>query len=413
MIERNNTGQPPTTRAESSIFLRAADIRPQKSGVFARTQQNAIIRLSSSIRRYGILEPLLVEKQAGEEGKGPFYLLIDGEKRYHAACIVGMEQIPCFILANDTKSMAKAAIFADLKQKKRHMFEEATAFRELLEVHQLTQEGIARQLGLSQSAVANKLRLLKFSNKEQARILEGRLTERHARTLLRLFDPAERQDALEQVIADRLNVSATEAFVDHLLSKKQVKNNAQSYVFELNQPYLAQKPPQNDGFCLKTPSAWAAGREERAAMAADTPHSKPLHAAKSEAVVQSEVMAPSEVMAQSEVIVQSLPPATLPEEKEPAPLVNKDERAFLEAENPKGLAVSTVSTNAAVREDPAASIPPQGIRPRKFALRDLRPLYNSIEHSLSIFRKTGMRAECTHRESESGVEIVIMIPKHG
>lgn len=399
MIERNNTGQPPTTRAESSIFLRAADIRPQKSGVFARTQQNAIIRLSSSIRRYGILEPLLVEKQAGEEGKGTFYLLIDGEKRYHAACIVGMEQIPCFILANDTKSIAKAAIFADLKQKKRHMFEEATAFRELLEVHQLTQEGIARQLGLSQSAVANKLRLLKFSKKEQARILEGRLTERHARTLLRLFDPAERRDALEQVIADRLNVSATEAFVDHLLSKKQVKNSAQSYVFELNQPCLAQKTPQNDGFCPKTPSAWAAGGEERAAMAADTPHSKPLHAAKSEAVVQSEAMA------------QSPPPATL--EKEQETLVNKDERAFLEAENPKELAVSTVSTNAAVREDPAASIPPQGICPRKFALRDLRPLYNSIEHALSIFRKTGMRAECTHRESESGVEIVIMIPKHG
>lgn len=206
----------PETSTSSLVYLRPEQIRtanqPQKQG----QNSNAIIRLSASIKRYGVLQPLTV-RLVGDFSGYPAYELVDGERRLRAARLLGLEKLPCLVLSGDDKSLATASIFENLRVGRLHIFEQAAAYRLLGEKYRLTQEEIARKVGVSQSSVANKLRLLRFSQAEQEKILAAGLSERHARALLRLSDPQKRALALDEVIACRYPVAATERLVEALL----------------------------------------------------------------------------------------------------------------------------------------------------------------------------------------------------
>ena len=306
---------------ESLIYLHPEQIRVANRAKKEGQGRNAIIRLSESIKRYGILQPLSV-RLIGDMAGFPAYELVSGERRLRAARLLGLEKIPCTVLANDDRSCAIAAILADLNAKRLNIFEQASAFRLLAEEYGLTQEEIARKVGISQSAIANKLRLLRFSREEAAEILRAGLSERHARALLRLASPQKRAPALDQIIKRKYNVAATEALVEAILA--------------------AEKAPQGAG----------------------------------EAIVSHETF------------------SFLPEKSPLSPEIG--ERL------PEKPVVSMIIT---------PEMPPQGVLPRKFAMQDLRPLYNSIERTLSIFRKTGQAVECRREESDEGVKIIIHIPR--
>lgn len=176
---------------------------------------SSLFHLADSIRRYGLLQPLSVR----EEIPGERYELIAGERRYRACCLLGMTDVPCLIAAADKRQSAELALIENLQRQDLNMFEEATAIGALLRAYGMTQEEVAMRLAVSQSYVANKLRLLRLTDEEQTRILDGNLTERHARALLRLGDPEKRKEALDRILKNRLNVSATEAMVEQMLSR--------------------------------------------------------------------------------------------------------------------------------------------------------------------------------------------------
>lgn len=182
---------------------------------------NETLRLADSIRLHGILQPLCVRKPVSTESiddYGGVYELISGERRLRAAKLLGLSSVPCIIVEADSLRSAELAIIENLQREDLNIFEEASAIAALIHLYGLTQEEVAAKLSASQSYVANKLRLLRFDAAEQALILENRLTERHARALLRLTEPSFRRAALETVIAQGCNVAETEAYVSGLLA---------------------------------------------------------------------------------------------------------------------------------------------------------------------------------------------------
>ena len=143
--------------------------------------------------------------------------LIAGERRLRAAMLIGMESVPCIIYEMDGHESAALAIIENLQRQDLNMFEQANAISSLIRLCSLTQEEVAARLSVSQSFVANKLRLLRYLPDEREMILEAALTERHARALLRLSGD-DRLAALREVIARRKNVAETEEYVDRLLA---------------------------------------------------------------------------------------------------------------------------------------------------------------------------------------------------
>ncbi len=196
------------------LFLPIDSILPNPAQPRQSFEKEAIDTLADSIRRYGILQPLSV--RIGSAGR---YELIAGERRLRAAKQAGLSRVPCVLISAGERESAELAIIENLQRRDLDFFEEATAILALIREYQLTQEQIAERLSVSQSYVANKLRLLRFDGAQRQMILEGGLSERHARALLRL-DEAARTGAIEHIRSHGLNVAATEEYVERRLVKK-------------------------------------------------------------------------------------------------------------------------------------------------------------------------------------------------
>lgn len=176
--------------------------------------------LAQSIRENGLLQPVTVRRDGG------VYILVAGERRLRACKMAGLREIPAIVTGCDPQDSAVLALLENLQRRDLQMFEQANAMVNLLREWQITQEEAARRLGISQSALANKLRLLKLSPEEQSEILQHRLTERHARALLRIDDMTLRQKVLHTVIQRQMNVAQTEELIAAALLPKEEKRRA-------------------------------------------------------------------------------------------------------------------------------------------------------------------------------------------
>lgn len=190
----------------------------------------SLFSLANSIRAYGILQPLTVRRMpqndencpsAHRQPKEETYQLIAGERRLRAAVAVGMEHVPCIILEADGKRSAELALIENLQRENLNPFEQAGAIAALIDIHAMTQEEIARALSVSQSCIANKLRILRLTNEEREIILSAHLTERHARAFLRIKDLSLRKETVHLTAAQCLNVAQTEQYIDTLLEQSQ------------------------------------------------------------------------------------------------------------------------------------------------------------------------------------------------
>ena len=170
--------------------------------------------LAASIKEYGVIQPVTVRRNflGG-------YELISGERRLRASHLAGKEDIPCIIIDADENDSAFIALLENLQRADLTFMEEAEAIYNLIKEHKYTQEQIAQKLGKSQSAVANKIRLLRLSDTVKAQIAEYRLTERHARALLRVQDEQVQQKILKIVCEKQLNVTQTDLLIDKTLEK--------------------------------------------------------------------------------------------------------------------------------------------------------------------------------------------------
>ncbi len=174
---------------------------------------DALRELAESIRRYGILQPLSVRR--AETG----YELIAGERRLRAAKLAGLRTVPCLVLRSSGEESALLSLVENLQRRDLHYLEEAAGIARLIERYGFTQEQAAERLGRSQSAVANKLRLLRLSPACTAMVREYGLSERHARALLRLADEEERLTALRVIVQRGYNVAQTEEYIEGALKR--------------------------------------------------------------------------------------------------------------------------------------------------------------------------------------------------
>ncbi len=189
-------------------------------GRFRRIRcDESLAALAESIKEHGIIEPLIVRRVLGIGGEAEF-TLVAGERRLRAAEMAGLTTVPVVSVEAGEVDAAILAIIENLHREDLSMFEEAASIQSLISLTGMTQEACAKKLSVSQSYVANKLRLLRLSEDEQEKIEENGLTERHARALLRLEDEEEREEVLSIIIKREMNVSRTEEYIEDLICAK-------------------------------------------------------------------------------------------------------------------------------------------------------------------------------------------------
>lgn len=187
--------------------------------------EDQLSELAASIREHGVLHPVVVRRK----DKG--YELVVGERRLRACRLLEWEHIPAIVREMSDSEVAEIALIENIQRAELSFFEEAESYRRLIDEFGLTQDELAERLGKSQSAIANKLRLLRFSPEIREKISREMLSERHARTLLRLKDDTEIERALDAVISQGLNVRQTEEWVAKRLElgeEKPAKRKKQS-----------------------------------------------------------------------------------------------------------------------------------------------------------------------------------------
>ncbi len=201
----------PKTSKRQVLELPVDEIRPNPHQPRRTFHQEELSELASSIAQVGVLQPLSVRRTA--DG----WELIAGERRLRAAKLAGLARVPCLNVEADDGASALLALVENLQRKDLDVWEEAAALRQLIDRHHLSQEEAARRVGKSQSAVANKLRLLKLPPDVIDGLRTNRLSERHARALLRLDSPALQRSTLDHMVRQQLNVAQTEAYIDRLV----------------------------------------------------------------------------------------------------------------------------------------------------------------------------------------------------
>lgn len=202
------------------LDLPVSDIRPNPRQPRRDFSPEELAELALSISQVGVLQPLSVRRTSSG------WELIAGERRLRAAQLAGLTRVPCLPVEADSNASALLALVENLQRQDLTVWEEAAALRQLIDRHHLSQEEAAQRVGKSQSAVANKLRLLKLPEDVIATLRARRLTERHARALLRLDSPEEQRAALEEIVKRGLNVAQTEAYIDRLIQSRKAPRRA-------------------------------------------------------------------------------------------------------------------------------------------------------------------------------------------
>jgi len=196
-------------------MLRIGELRPNRAQPRLHFAAEPLDELAESIRQHGILQPLTVRRLPS--GSEPPYELICGERRLRAARLAGLERVPCLVIEAGEERSSVLALVENIQRFDLDFVEQAKGIAALAE-QGMTQEQIALALGKSQSAVANKLRILRHPPDLLTEMQAAGLTERHARALLRLTDEPLLRAAVRQVIDRGLNVAGTEALVERLLT---------------------------------------------------------------------------------------------------------------------------------------------------------------------------------------------------
>ena len=196
----------------SITYLPVEAIYPSTVQPRKRFEQEALAELSESIAQYGVLNPLTVRR------RGTSYELIAGERRLRAATLAGLREVPCIVVDANMEDASLIALVENLQRRDLDFVEEAEGIAQLISLFGMSQEEAARRLGKSQPSIANKLRLLRLPKDVLDTLRDDNLTERHGRALLRLPGEGAQRAALHEMVAQRMNVSAAEAYVEELLA---------------------------------------------------------------------------------------------------------------------------------------------------------------------------------------------------
>lgn len=209
-MKKNQKGEFLSSRVR---YIPINAVRPNPQQPRRSFDETALRELADSISAYGILQPLTVRDRGG------VYELVAGERRLRAARIAGLREVPCLIAEVGEEDAALLALIENLQRRDLDYMEEAAAIARLIRRYGLSQQQAAEKLGKSQPTIANKLRLLRLSAPVIDCLRQYGLTERHARTLLRLTDPEQQLAAARHIGKRGLNVAQTEQYIDRLTAE--------------------------------------------------------------------------------------------------------------------------------------------------------------------------------------------------
>jgi ParB family chromosome partitioning protein len=212
--ETENTAEIVKEASEEVIKLPIEKISANKFQPRTVFDEGKIEELARTIHMHGVIQPIVV-RTSSEEGT---YEIIAGERRFRAMRSLGWKEVPAILRELSDKETASIALIENLQREELTAIEEATAYQNLLEIHEITQEALAQRLGKGQSTVANKLRLLKLPEEIQNALLNRTITERHARALLQIKDSELQMKVFNETIEQNLNVKQLEEKVEKALS---------------------------------------------------------------------------------------------------------------------------------------------------------------------------------------------------
>ena len=197
------------------VQLYLDDIIPNRFQPREVFDEKALKELAVSIKKHGVFQPIIVRNVNGK------YEIIAGERRYKASALAGLTKIPAIIKDLDDKESSKVALLENIQRKNLNPIEEARTYQKILELDQMTQEELAQTMGKSQSAVANKLRLLSLSEDVQQALLKEEISERHARALINIPDAKKQKEMLKRIVEDKMSVRMLEEEIKKLYPKSE------------------------------------------------------------------------------------------------------------------------------------------------------------------------------------------------
>ncbi|HIT14067.1 MAG TPA: ParB/RepB/Spo0J family partition protein [Candidatus Scatomonas merdigallinarum] len=232
LIPQKNTGDSADKKTEVKVVekivekvvekpgeleLKLSDIVPNSEQPRKDFDEDALTELAESIRQFGVLQPLLVQK------KGKFYEIIAGERRWRAAKIAGLKKVPVIIKDFTDLETVEISLIENIQRENLNSIEEAYAYKRLIEEFHLKQDEVAERVSKSRAAVTNSMRLLKLDERVQKMLVEDMITSGHARALLSLEDPELQYQTAQKVFDEKLSVRETEKLVKKILNPKKIQ----------------------------------------------------------------------------------------------------------------------------------------------------------------------------------------------
>ena len=201
------------------VELDLNDILPNRFQPRIVFNEDSIVALSESIKEHGVLQAIIV-RPIGDK-----YEIIAGERRYKASVLAGLKTIPSIILDLNDKDSAEIALIENVQRRDLTPIEEAISIKKILDMGYITQEQLAEKLGKSQSAIANKIRLLNLCDEVQEALMDGKISERHARSLLKISTSSDQRKMLNKIIKERLTVRKLDTEIDKFLETGIIDEN--------------------------------------------------------------------------------------------------------------------------------------------------------------------------------------------
>ena len=211
------------------VNVRIDEIIPNRFQPRLAFDEKELNELADSIKMHGIIQPLVLRRI------GDKYEIIAGERRYKASVLAGLTQVPAVIMNIDDQKSAEVAVVENLQRKDLTAIEEAQSYKKILDMGYLTQEQLATRMGVAQSTIANKLRLLNLTIPVKEALLHNKISERHARSLLNITDNNLQISMLNRIITERLTVRQTDEEINKLLGKKPKTDNTQKVTLPLDE----------------------------------------------------------------------------------------------------------------------------------------------------------------------------------
>ena len=213
----------------SEILLKINQVEPNRDQPRKEFDEDALLELADSIKQFGVLQPLLVQK------KKDYYEIIAGERRWRAAKLAGLKEVPVLIKSYTDQEIVEISLIENIQRENLNPIEEAMAFKRLLEEFHLKQDEVAERVSKSRTAVTNSMRLLKLSDKVKQMIIDDMISTGHARALLAIEDEEQQYLLATKIFDEKLSVRETEKLVKSLKNpKKEVKKITSEHQFIYN-----------------------------------------------------------------------------------------------------------------------------------------------------------------------------------